>query len=681
MKMYMKSNLETGWAFRISVGRALGVLVACTGVSMAETIRLDSLDLNLMRQGYGKALAGKSVTEKPLLLGGKTYTQGVGTHANSIYWLDLGGKGQRFSATVGVDGNCNGPASLVFRIVGDDRELWQSGVMKAGDAPKNVDVPLEGVKMLLLEVTDAGDGISYDHADWADARFEMAEGKPKPIHAPGDEMVILTPKAGPAPRINGPTIYGARPGKPFLYRIPCQGTRPIGFTADGLPPTLKLDAASGVISGTTPPAGTHRITLRAKNAHGESRRLFRLVSGETLALTPPMGWNHWYVHYDRITDKLMREAADTMVSSGMADVGYQYVNIDDCWMNAPGNKDPLRVGPLRDGQGRMLANKHFPDMKGLADYIHSKGLKAGLYTSPGPFTCAGFAGSYGHEEQDAALYAEWGFDFLKYDWCSYGGIAEKGDAEHPNVPNWSKGGDKLPVMKYPYQIMGDALKRQPRDIVLNHCQYGMGNVWEWGAAVGGHCWRTAGDLGFELDRITDVAINNAKHRAWNGPGSWNDPDYIQIGLIGNARGMGEPEPCPLTPNQQYTYMSLWCLSASPLFFSGDMGNLDEFTLNVLCNPEVIDINQDALGQCGEVVILTDKTFLMVKDLEDGGKAVGFFNRGDKATQITAPWPVLGLTGQVAARDLWRQRDLGESTGSHTVAVPPRGVVMVRMTPR
>jgi alpha-galactosidase len=326
----------------------------------------------------------------------------------------------------------------------------------------------------------------------------------------------------------------------------------------------------------------------------------------------------------------------------------------------------------------LLPNKHFPDMKGLADYIHARGLKAGLYTSPGRLTCAGFAGTYGHERQDAELFAAWGFDFLKYDWCSYGNIAQKGDPDAPAVPNWSKGGDKLPAMKYPYQLMGGILREQPRDVVLNLCQYGMGKVWEWGADVGGHCWRTAGDLGFELERITEVAINNATYRAWNRPGSWNDPDYIQIGYIGAARGMGEPEPCPLTPNEQYTYMSLWSLSAAPLFFSGDMNRLDEFTLNVLCNPEVLDVNQDALGQCGEVIRLGDGAFLMVKDLEDGAKALGLFNRTGVALTVTAPWPVLGLSGPLKVRDLWRQRDAGTADGGYTAKVPPRGVVLVRL---
>ncbi|MBN2505406.1 MAG: putative Ig domain-containing protein [Verrucomicrobia bacterium] len=519
-------------------------------------------------------------------------------------------------------------------------------------------------------VDDGGDGISFDHADWADAKFVVSGAKPRAVSAPVEPGVLLTPKPGPAPRLNGPAVCGGRPGHFFLYRIPAQGQRPMTFAAEGLPSTLRLDPHTGIITGTVPPRGEHPVRLRAENAHGRAARLLRIVSGDTLALTPPMGWNHWYAHYNRITDAMMREAADIMIRSGMADVGYQYVNIDDCWMNArPDAKrpDPMRTGPLRDAAGDVIPNRHFPDMGGLAAYIHSLGLKAGLYTSPGPFTCAGYAGAYQHEEQDARRFAGWGYDFLKYDWCSYGQVV--------------KGDNSLEAMKKPYRLMGDILKRLDRDIVLNLCQYGMGDVWEWGAEVGGHCWRTSGDLGFELDRIFEVALKNAEHRQWSKPGAWNDPDYIQIGHIGSARGGGLPEPCPLTPSEQYAFMSLWCLMAAPLFYSGDMTRLDEFTLNVLCNPEVIEIDQDPLGQCARVVPLGAHAFAMVKDLADHSKAVGLFNRGEFPAVVEAPWSDLGIAGPHRVRDLWRQKDLSDAVSALRADVPRHGVALVRLFPR
>jgi alpha-galactosidase len=231
------------------------------------------------------------------------------------------------------------------------------------------------------------------------------------------ENQILTPAPKPQPRLNNPLVYGCRPSKPFIYRIPCQGTRPIEFSVKGLPQGLSLNTQTGIITGTSPARGEYKLIIVAKNNSGSDKRSFTIISGDKLSLTPSMGYNHWYAHYDRITDKMMREAGDVIVSSGMADVGYDYVNIDDCWMNAPEYKnDPSRVGPLRDEKGNLIPNSHFPDMKALTEYIHEKGLKAGIYISPGPLTCGRFAGSYGHEAQDARQFADWGFDFLKYDW-------------------------------------------------------------------------------------------------------------------------------------------------------------------------------------------------------------------------------------------------------------------------
>ena len=617
-----------------------------------------------MSAGWNRPQVNCSVRGQALSLGGKTFQRGVGTHANSSLRLNLAGGTEKFEATVGLDDAANGPGSVVFQVIGDGTKLFDSGIMRSDTPAQTIAVDLRGVQTLLLSVGNAGDDVNWDHANWAEARFTVSGSAPVPSVAPPEKADLLTPKPGPAPRINGPRVYGVRPAHPFLYRIPAQGERPMTFSASGLPPTLQLDAETGIITGTNPERGEYIVTLAANNSHGQSTRAFKIVSGDTLSLTPSMGWNHWYAHYDRITDAMMREAADVMIASGMADVGYQYVNIDDCWMNAQNNKDSLRNGPFRDAAGNLIPNQHFPDMKALADYIHSKGLKAGLYISPGPTTCAGFAGSYQHEAQDAGQFADWGFDFLKYDWCSYGNVVS-------NPPT-------LDEMKRPYILMGDLLKQQSRDILLNHCQYGMGEVWKWGAEVGGQSWRTAGDLGFELNRIFEVALNNCQHRDHQRPGAWNDPDYIQIGWIGAASSIGLPAPCPLTPTEQYSFMSLWSLMASPLFYSGDMTKLDEFTLNVLCNAEVIDVNQDPLGQCARVVRLSEDTFLLVKDLEDGTKAIGLCNKGEEPQQVAAKWSDLGVNGRQVLRDVWRQKDLGTFTDEYRAEVPRRGVVLLRV---
>ena len=501
--------------------------------------------------------------------------------------------------------------------------------------------------------------------------FQTASSGPDKIYEPElSPSNILTPAPDPAPRINGPLVYGCRPGNPFIYRIPCQGTRPFQFSINNLPGGLYLDPETGIITGLTPAKGEYNLTIEARNARGKDRRHFTIISGDKLALTPPMGYNHWYAHYNRITDVMMREAADIMIRSGMADVGYQYVNIDDCWMNAPEYDDETRKGPLRDMQGNILTNSHFPDMKGLTDYIHERGLKAGIYTSPGPLTCGRFSGSYQHEQQDARQFADWGFDFLKYDWCSYGSIASK---ENPGQKNYP-----VEVYKKPYILMGEILKQQKRDIVYNLCQYGMGEVWKWGGEVGAHCWRTAGDLGFELDKIFDVALKNSEHREYSMPGEWNDPDYIQIGWIGVAKDMGVPKQIEMPESMQYAYMSLWSLMAAPLIYSGDMTSLDKFTLNILCNPEVIEVNQDQLGISAEVIKRDAEHFIMVKDLYDGSVAVGLFNRSASPSQVSVGFDELRIKGKKPVRDLWRQTNIGRYKDQFTAMVPEQGVVMVKI---
>lgn len=486
-----------------------------------------------------------------------------------------------------------------------------------------------------------------------------------------DEPGILTPPPPAAPQINGPAVYGARPGNPFLYRIPCTGARPITFSAERLPASLTLDAETGIISGATPAQqDDHEVVLKARNANGEFERTLRIVVGDQLALTPPMGWNDWYTFYDRVTDRLMRQAADVFISSGMADFGYQYVNIDDCWMVKHGASDPELGGPPRNANGCINANRRFPDMRALTDYIHAKGLKAGIYTSPGPLTCAGYAGSYQHEALDAQRFSEWGFDFLKYDWCSYEQVAV---------------GEGLERLQWPYRLMGDLLTQQPRDIVFNLCQAGMGEVWRWGGDVGGHSWRTTGDLGLEkathLPGFYSIAFSNAAHHEYAGPGRWNDPDYILIGYVGDAYDFNAPaRPTPLTPSKQYSYMSLWCLMAALLFFSGDITRLDDFTLGILCNAEVIEIDQDPLGRQGVPLRRQASDYVMAKALVDGSIALGLFNLEEKARRIAVSWSELGLSGRQRVRDLWRQKELGVFEGSFAVKVTRHGVSLVRLSP-
>jgi alpha-galactosidase len=498
----------------------------------------------------------------------------------------------------------------------------------------------------------------------------MSLGLPCQVGLAQSPPELRTPQAPPTPRIHGPKLYGARPGHPFLYRIPCTGLRPVQFSAVGLPPSLALDGATGIISGSAPPAaGEYPVTLTAVNSQGSATRSFKIVVGEQLGLTPQMGWNGWYTLYAHPTDTDVRKAADAMLASGMADYGYQFIDLDDGWARKPGLADPVLGDPVRDPDGTIRPNGNFPDMASLTAYIHSLGFKAGIYSGPGQLTCAKLAASYGHEAADADQYSKWGFDFLKYDWCSYTQIAKD---------------RSLPELQKPYILMNSALQKQDRDIVLNMCQYGMGDVWKWGRQVGGASWRTTGDLGLAKDDnlpgFYHVGFANAALDAYAGPGGWNDPDYILIGTVGDAHHSHlSAKPTSLKPEEQYSYMSMWSLMASPLFFSGDMTKLDDLTINILCNDEVIDIDQDSLGKQAKIIRKNDQELALAKPLEDGSVAVGLFNLSEGALSMSIDWKDISKSGKLTVHDVWHQRNIGRFKNSFNSPVAAHDVVLVRLT--
>jgi alpha-galactosidase len=455
-----------------------------------------------------------------------------------------------------------------------------------------------------------------------------------------------------------------------MFKIPATGKKPMKYEVLNIPEGLVCNPGTGLITGVLNIKGEYKTTFRVTNELGSADRDFRIVCGETLALTPHMGWNSWYVWENHVTDKIMRAAADAMVSSGMIDHGYMYVNIDDCWSVKPGSPDSTLTGEQRDKNGMINPNKRFPDMKAMTDYIHALGLKAGIYTSPGELTCGGYVGAYGYEEKDVARFVEWGYDFLKYDWCSYSKIG--------NTEN-------MQDLQKPYILMGDLLKKQNRDIIFNLCQYGMGDVWKWGKQAGGNSWRTAGDLGGSFKGIGKALFRDGfdvysrdSLNLYAGPGGWNDPDYLLLGYLSNWNG--ETVPTPLTPNEQYTHVSLWSLVAAPLIFSGDITRMDDFTLSLLTNDEIIEVDQDPLGKPGYRVKMEGELEVWKRVLEDGSIAVGLFNRGEKPASITAQWEDLGITGKQRVRDLWRQQDLGTIEGKFTAEAGRHGTVMIRIWP-
>ena len=501
---------------------------------------------------------------------------------------------------------------------------------------------------------------------------------------------ILTPAAPATPRINGANVFGVRPGSPFLFTVPATGERPMKFSAQNLPRGLKLDAKTGRITGALKNQGEYIVTLGVKNSLDTAEKKFRIVCGDQISLTPPMGWNSWNCFAHAVSADRVKRAADALVKSGLINHGWTYINIDDFWENHRDSKDPTLRGEFRDAKGFIVPNSRFPDMKGLADYVHGLGLKIGLYSSPGPWTCGGCAASWQHEQQDAQTYAKWGFDYLKYDWCSYDTIAY-GKMTNGNVPRWNKHGTNASDdgAIYPYSIMGKYLREQNRDIVFSLCQYGMADVWKWGGSVSGNCWRTTGDITDAWGRndrmpnwqgsVTSIGFSQDKAAPYAKPGNWNDPDMLVVGQV----GWGNLHPSHLTPDEQYTHISLWCLLAAPLLIGCDMEKFDDFTLNLLSNDEVLALDQDALGRQATCVINHGDVRIYEKDLEDGGRAVGFFNLG--AAPVALPFnefTPLGLAGKQNVRDLWRQKDVATADpakDSLRVTIPAHGVVLYKFT--
>ena len=491
-----------------------------------------------------------------------------------------------------------------------------------------------------------------------------------------------------APQINGAKVFGVRPGNPFLFTIPATGAEPITYSAEGLPDGLTLDAGNGRILGVLKDdqRGDHVVTLHAKNSFGEASEQFKIVVGDTLALTPPMGWNSWNCWAGAVDQEKVLASAKAMVDKGLVKHGWTYINIDDTWQGKRG-------GPLN----AIQPNEKFPDMKALCDQVHAMGLKIGIYSTPWKTSYAhyiggsadnaegtwqtppttrpkfGTAGSpwslgtHSFAAADAKQWAQWGFDYLKYDW-------------NPN---------QVPETKE----MADALKASGRDIVYSLSNYTpFANIPELSKLA--NCWRTTGDIRDTWYSMTGNGFSQAKWAPFASPGHWNDPDMLVVGYVGWGPKLHESA---LTHDEQYTHISLWCLLSSPLLIGCDMTRLDDFTVGLLTNDEVLSVNQDPSGHQAVPVVESDEkvtiprennrpgshtypqTQVWAKTLSDGSQAVGLFNLGDKEAPVTVKWADLKIDGEKTVRDLWKRQDIGKATGEYTATVPSHGVVMVKIS--
>ena len=489
------------------------------------------------------------------------------------------------------------------------------------------------------------------------------------------------------------------------------GERPITLAEkilpSALPPGLTFDAGTGNVTGSVTAkgaSGRYQVTFEAANAAGKAEASVDFVIGDTIALTPPMGFNTWNHFHRDISDAKIRAAADAMVSSGLANHGWTYVNLDDCWQGE------------RDAAGNIQGNAKFPDMKALGDYIHSKGLKFGLYSSPGPKTCAGFAGSGGHEDQDARTYAAWGVDYVKYDLCSYGGVIQAHtrqfiEANLPDdadtykatlraaealrrMPTAQRSPEQAEQLKTlegqlkifeasidparrkqfdlaeqqaPYRVFGQALAKVPRDIVYSFCQYGLANVWGWGASLGGNSWRTTGDIEPNWKSMSGIGFRQNGLEKYAGPGHWNDPDMLEVGNQG------------LTPDECYTHLTLWSMLAAPLLIGCDMTAMDPFIVSLFTNDEVLAVDQNGDGRQGYRLRQDGEQEVWIKPLTDGTAVfVALFNRGETTAQVGVKWAELKVPADLPVRDLWRQKDLPTSPDGIVLPVAAHGAELLRV---
>ena len=466
---------------------------------------------------------------------------------------------------------------------------------------------------------------------------------------------ILTPAAPAEPRFNTAPIYGVRPGSPVHFRFGVSGEKPMKFSAADLPAGLTLNPDNGALSGSIEKAGSYTFTVKAKNAKGEQSQRFTIRCGSKIALTPPMGWNSWNCWGLSVTQDKVISSAKALIDKGLADYGYCYMNIDDGWEAKERNAD-----------GTIAVNEKFPSMKDLGDWLHSEGLKFGIYSSPGDLTCGGYLGSIDHELQDAESYNSWGIDYLKYDWCGYG-------RKHRTEP------DNQTVASYvrPYLLMERYLRQQPRDIFYSLCQYGMADVWKWGEAVDANSWRTTGDITDTWASLYHIGFElQPELYPYAKPGHWNDPDMLIVGKVGWSNNLRDSR---LTPDEQYTHISLWTLLASNMLIGCDIAQMDEFTVALLCNNEVNAVNQDILGKQAKRDVEDGSIQVWSRPLSDGSYAVGIFNVGktDARVDFKKYFPQLGIKSLKSVRDLWRQQDL--STSDVSYFIPTHGVKYLKVT--
>lgn len=644
---------------------------------VTRTIWLDELPVKSFSEGIPGILPKLNQGGDSIRMFGKTYTHGIGVASTSILSFLLETNAVSLSATVGVDDMVTNKLPHMFYVLGDGKILFESRAMKQGGQPQSFSVDLKGIQRLGLLVMVKDEGFTKVYSNWADAKMTMiGDALPKSIPNIA-EKYILTPAPSKKPKINTAPVFGVTPGNPFLFTIVASGEKPMQYSTERLPKGLSLDTQTGIITGKLMEKGNHEVVLKAVNQFGTSQKTLVIKVGDTISLTPPMGWNGWNSWARLIDGEKVLASANAMVNMGLKDHGWNYVNIDDAWQGNRGGK-----------YNALQANEKFPDFKKLIDKIHGMGLKLGVYSTPWITSYAGYVGGssnfengafpdsvknnkrafryigkYRFEKEDARQLAEWGVDFLKYDW-------------RLEVPSAER--------------MSVALKNSGRDIIYSLSNSAPFNdVKDWVRIS--NMYRTGPDIRDSWHGLYQTTFTLDKWGPYGGPGHWNDPDMM---ILGNVTTGAEMHPTRLTPDEQYSHVSLFALLSSPLLIGCPIEQLDAFTLNLLTNDEVIEVDQDPLGKSARLMADEGGIQTWLKPMADGSYAVGFFNTDDygKTPQSFFRWgneqpkkfevvlQQLGLKGKWRVRDIWRQRNLGLIDHSFTTTIPHHGVMMFRLSP-
>ena len=668
--------------------------------AIAETVWLDSLNLNRAIQGWGKPTVNKTVGGAGMSIAGTKFQRGFGTHSIGKICIALKGGSDRFTAKVGIDDEVGaGRGTVEFRVSVDGKLVWASGIMKCGDPAKMVDVNLKGVKQMILSVSDSGDNYNFDHSDWADASFEVSGQKPETVES--GQPTIATTVPSDKPEIHQPLIYGNHPNTPFHFTIPASGREPLKFSAVDLPSGLKLDPSAGIITGMIKSSGAYQVHITVSNSFGKANAVLKLVSGDTIALTPPLGWNSYDAYGDNVTEEEILSNARVMAENLKAH-GWSYVVVDYRWYDpgAHDNNANARAGAelSMDKFGRLIpAPNRFPSasdemgFRKIAEEVHKLGLKFGIHIMRGIPKNAVKAnlpieGSQFHAGDAANMNDKCG-------WCAdmYGvkGNTPAGQAYYDSLFKlyalWGVDFVKVDDLTEPYHTdevvaVHNAITKCGRSIVFSTSPGATAVSQAKHVGANANMWRLTGDFWDEWSALNAEFDVIANWIGKGGPGYWPDPDMLPLGHLSvKNRSSGPDRFTNFTKAEQVLMLTLWSMAPGPMMIGGNLVGADAWELNLLTNDEVLAINQDALEKQEQRIVKEVGYEIWTKELADGSMAVAVFNRGAEDATVPISLAEMKLDGRYKVRNLWLKKNLDILSGKLNVQVLAHSAVLLKLT--